>query len=374
VTCGNQPITVMCKDGTLIAEKRGAPTNTPLSQFQFKFHSLSQYPMDVFKGAPSPIGDSDGDEDEGSVKLKLPSTSNMPPAFRPASDKTCSNNGNKYDKWDKDSNGNNDRHNNFSAEKRRSSGPPVEEKRKRKKTRRYAEESDGEKEKREREAALREEKKRRQEEELETDRDYEGQEEDNQDDSGNSSGSEDLYKDDMEVIRDGKKNCIKTRVGEDSGGGGSCSSSSDDDGDGGDQNDEEESAGGGGEKFVAKKYSPKLSAVSLKAAQIKARGMINGGVKPLTQDKGKGKAVVSSLAPSQRKHMAQLDVNALLEQERNSGFKYEPPRTIGGVRTAMQYISLELLVGNAAGNTPFPREKTQMDLMMEWFKVKIGVC
>jgi hypothetical protein len=71
------------------------------------------------------------------------------------------------------------------------------------------------------------------------------------------------------------------------------------------------------------------------------------------------KTLFSPKTPPQRRSMTDDD----------SAFGYETPRTVGGVRTAMQYISLQMMVGTAVGTTPFPRATLQKDMLAQWFKV-----
>jgi hypothetical protein len=87
----------------------------------------------------------------------------------------------------------------------------------------------------------------------------------------------------------------------------------------------------------------------IRGAQEKARGMKQPPVV-------RAKSLLSPKTPEQ-------------QNRQDSAFSYEAPRTVGGVRTAMQYISLQMVVGTAVGSTPFPREKTQKDLLAQWLSV-----
>lgn len=55
--------------------------------------------------------------------------------------------------------------------------------------------------------------------------------------------------------------------------------------------------------------------------------------------------------------------------EPDDSFGWEPPRTVGGVRTGMQYLAVQMMIGSASGSTPFPREKTQQAILAQWLEV-----
>lgn len=69
-----------------------------------------------------------------------------------------------------------------------------------------------------------------------------------------------------------------------------------------------------------------------------------------------------------RNHIVRVEARAPTVAADDS-FKWEQPRTAGGVRTGMQYLSLQMMIGTAAGTHPFPREKTQQALLAEWLQV-----